>query len=85
MEQIGPLAYRLALPLQLANVHNVFHLSMLRKYIPDLHHVIDYQCFKIKEHMLYRVACSYLGLERKDIEEPDHSIREDSVATSQFE
>ena len=31
LERIGPVAYRLALPLELAKLHNVFHMSMLRK------------------------------------------------------
>ncbi|CAM8902661.1 unnamed protein product [Rhodiola kirilowii] len=31
LERVGSLAYRLALPLVLAGVHNVFHVSMLRK------------------------------------------------------
>ena len=29
LERIGPVAYRLALPLELAKLHNVFHVSML--------------------------------------------------------
>ena len=36
------MAYRLALPSQLVNVHPVFHVSMLRKYEPDPSHVIDH-------------------------------------------
>ncbi|KAA3487347.1 DNA/RNA polymerases superfamily protein [Gossypium australe] len=32
IEQIGPVAYRLALPSELENIHNVFHVSMFRKY-----------------------------------------------------
>ncbi|KAA3473638.1 Chromo domain-containing protein [Gossypium australe] len=30
IERIGPMAYRLALPLELEKIHNVFHMSMLR-------------------------------------------------------
>ena len=29
LELIGPVAYRLALPLELTTLHNVFHVSML--------------------------------------------------------
>ena len=29
LERIGPMAYRLALPPELAKLHNVFHVSML--------------------------------------------------------
>ena len=35
MERVGSLAYRLALPPELSRIHNVFHVSMLRKYIAD--------------------------------------------------
>ena len=42
LEQVGSLTYQLALPPQLANVHNVFHVSMLQKYVPNPTHVIDY-------------------------------------------
>ncbi|CAN6440881.1 unnamed protein product [Victoria cruziana] len=34
-KRIGLAAYRLALPPHLNQVHNVFHVSMLRKYLPD--------------------------------------------------
>ena len=32
IEKVGPVAYRLALPLDLEKIHNVFHISMLRRY-----------------------------------------------------
>ncbi|KZV43935.1 DNA/RNA polymerase superfamily protein [Dorcoceras hygrometricum] len=41
MEKIGALAYGLALPPQLSAVHNVFHISALRKYISN--HVLRYE------------------------------------------
>ena len=40
IERIGPIAYRLALPLTM-KVHDVFHLSLLKKYVKDADHVID--------------------------------------------
>ena len=49
LERVGSLAYWLALPPQLVNVHNVFHVSMLRKYMPDPQHIIDYQTLGVKE------------------------------------
>ena len=42
LERIGGTAYRLALPLQFSNIHDIFHVSMLRKYVPDPTHVIQY-------------------------------------------
>ncbi|XP_073017865.1 uncharacterized protein [Primulina eburnea] len=38
LERVGDLAYRLALPPALSGVHDVFHVSMLRKYHPDPSH-----------------------------------------------
>ena len=34
-ERIGPVAYRVELPEKLAGVHDVFHISHLRKFIRD--------------------------------------------------
>ena len=40
LELIGPVAYRLALPLELAKLHDVFHVSMLRRYRSDESHIL---------------------------------------------
>ena len=40
LERIGPVAYRLALPSELAKLHDVFHVSMLRKYHSDESHIL---------------------------------------------
>ena len=53
LERIGPAAYRLALPMDLSRVHNVFHVSMLRKYVPDPSHVLKEQPVQIKENLSY--------------------------------
>ena len=41
LERVGTVAYRLVLPQSLLDVHEVFHVSMLRKYTPDPAHVMD--------------------------------------------
>ena len=43
LERVGPVAYRLALPLELAKLHNVFHVSMLRRYRSDESHILPVQ------------------------------------------
>jgi hypothetical protein len=35
-QRVGKLAYRIALPSDLVGMHNVFHVSMLTKYIANL-------------------------------------------------
>ena len=40
VERIGEVAYRLELPSDLDRIHDVFNVSMLRKYIPDPSHVL---------------------------------------------
>ena len=42
LERIGIVAYRLALPPSMSGVHEVFHVSMLRRYTPDPTHVADW-------------------------------------------
>ncbi|KAA0036866.1 ty3-gypsy retrotransposon protein [Cucumis melo var. makuwa] len=53
LERVGPVAYRLALPPSLSTVHDVFHVSMLRKYVPDPSHVVDYEPLEIDENLSY--------------------------------
>ena len=38
---MGEVAYRLALPPSFSSVHEVFYVSMLRKYTLDLTHIVD--------------------------------------------
>ncbi|KAA0026261.1 pol protein [Cucumis melo var. makuwa] len=53
LERIGPVAYRLVLPPSLSAVHDVFHVSMLRKYVSDPSHVVDYKPLEIDENLSY--------------------------------
>ena len=41
LKQIGMLAYQISLPPNLSNLHNVFHVSQLRKYQSDPYHVLE--------------------------------------------
>ena len=42
LKRVGTIAYWLALPPSMSSVHEVFHVSMLRRYTPDLAHVVDW-------------------------------------------
>jgi len=48
LQKLGPVAYRLALPPMLQGIHDVFHVSQLRRYIPDPEHVISYEPLQLK-------------------------------------
>ena len=41
LERVGTVVYRLALPPSMSCVHEVFHVSMLRRYTPDPARVVD--------------------------------------------
>ena len=47
LERVGTVAYRLALSPSMTGVHEVFHVSMLRKYTPDPSHVVDWEQIKV--------------------------------------
>ncbi|KAA3487180.1 DNA/RNA polymerases superfamily protein [Gossypium australe] len=53
IERIGPVAYRLELPIKLKKIHNVFHVSMLRRYRSDPSHVISPLKIEIQPDMTY--------------------------------
>ncbi|KAA0060773.1 pol protein [Cucumis melo var. makuwa] len=54
LERIGPVAYRLALPPSFSAVHDVFHVSMLRRYVADPTHVVDFEPLQISENLSYK-------------------------------
>ncbi|XP_057495665.1 uncharacterized protein LOC130780661 [Actinidia eriantha] len=53
LEKIGPIAYRLALTAELANVHDVFHVSMLRRYVADPTHVLERPPIELEKNLQY--------------------------------
>jgi len=53
LDKVSDLAYRLALPPMLSGVHNVFHVSMLRKYVKDASHMIDHGTVNVNEDVTY--------------------------------
>ena len=53
LERIRPVAFRLALPPELAKLHDVFHVSMLRKYRSDVLHKLPVQEVQVHADFSY--------------------------------
>ncbi|XP_027348059.1 uncharacterized protein LOC113859500 [Abrus precatorius] len=56
----GPVDYELALSPQLSGLHNIFHVSQLRKYVPDPSHVIKPDAVEIRDDLLVEVPATCL-------------------------
>ena len=52
-QRVGKLAYRIALPWDLVGTHDIFHVSMLRKYIANPNLVMEYEPLEIQERLTY--------------------------------
>ena len=53
VERVGAAAYRLELPEEMARLHNVFHVSMLRKYVVDPSHVLEREPVELADDFSY--------------------------------
>eukprot|EP00257_Ricinus_communis_P016855 XP_015575149.1 uncharacterized protein LOC107261305 [Ricinus communis] len=51
IERIGPVAYRFALALELSQIHDVFHVSMLRRYRSDPSYILQAQPSELKDNL----------------------------------
>jgi hypothetical protein len=54
LERIGPVIYMIALPASMF-FHNVFHVSLLKKYISDVNHVIDWNVIQVEQEGAFQV------------------------------
>ncbi|GAB2284509.1 hypothetical protein Dimus_039673 [Dionaea muscipula] len=65
LDRVGVVSYRLALPPSLAGVHNVFHVSMLRKYVHSPDHIIDFEPLHVRDDLTFEEQPVEI-LDRKD-------------------
>ena len=56
LNRVGDVAYRIALPPELSNINNTFHVSVLRRYVPDPSHIIEYAPLELKEDLTYKLT-----------------------------
>ena len=54
LERIGPVSYMITLSASMF-VHNVFHVSLLKKYIPNPNHVIDWNMIQVHQEGTFQV------------------------------
>ncbi|XP_022880529.1 uncharacterized protein LOC111397781 [Olea europaea var. sylvestris] len=53
LDRVGNVGYRLALQPELSAIHNVFHKSMIIKYMNDHDHVVNYQSLEVQKDLSY--------------------------------
>ncbi|XP_070041170.1 uncharacterized protein [Nicotiana tomentosiformis] len=55
LQRIKEVAYKLAFLPSLSSVHPIFHISVLRKYVSDLSHVLDVSTVHLDGYLTYDV------------------------------
>ena len=53
LERVGTLAYKMDLPPSLSKIHNVFHVSTLRKYVFDPSHIVELKAIQISKDLTH--------------------------------
>lgn len=53
LERVGEMAYKLSLPLSMSAVHYVLHVSLLKRYVPDLLYQISYEELELPPDLSY--------------------------------
>ena len=65
IECINEVAYRLAFPPALSTLHDIFHVSILKKYLHDPSYVLSYKSLDIDPKLTYEERLVKI-LDRKD-------------------
>ncbi|KAG8503343.1 hypothetical protein CXB51_001305 [Gossypium anomalum] len=73
MKHVGPVNYQLELPSKLDQIHNVFHVSMLRRYRSDLTHIVSTEEVEVTPDLTFKkesvqiLNCDVKVLRRKSV------------------
>ncbi|KAA3481026.1 DNA/RNA polymerases superfamily protein [Gossypium australe] len=53
LKRVGPVAYQLELPPELGQIHDVFHVSMLRRYHSDPSHIVSVEEIEVRPDLSF--------------------------------
>ena len=81
LERVGHVAYRLTLPLELTKLHDVFHVSMLRRYRSDESHILLVQDLQVQSDFSYDEEPKSILAREKIVAEQVSAISESALAT----
>jgi hypothetical protein len=54
LKRIGPVAYQIALPPAMSGLHDVFHVSQLKKYIPDPFQPVELYSIDLRSDLTFQ-------------------------------
>ncbi|XP_073276483.1 uncharacterized protein [Primulina huaijiensis] len=69
LERVGTLAYRLALPLDMSRIHNVFHVSQIRICILDSSHILEVAPLLLDDNMNEKLKYEEVSIRIVDTKE----------------
>ncbi|XP_028800249.1 uncharacterized protein LOC114755528 [Neltuma alba] len=67
LSKVKPVAYKVALPPNLSQIHDVFHVSQLKKYQPDPSHVLGYEDITLRDDLTWEI---------KPVKIIDHQVKQ---------
>ena len=84
IEKVGPVAYRLALPPDVEKIHNVFHVSVLRRYQSNPSHVVSSETIELRPNLSYKEeSVKILARKVKKTTEQEDSVSQSVVEKPQ--
>ena len=83
LSRVDSSAYQLALPPALSAVHSVFHVLILRKYVSDESHILNFTELGVALDLtIVEWPVAHLGSRGESFEESDDPLREGRMAAS---